>query len=196
MITSSWKLYSSCYFSQLYIYIYFCFKAFSMILLTVPSLSPSLIRRFLVANSRQLFVEIDDLQLLVLVHPSYVHVHIRRELGFLRAVRTLIARFLAALKLAVRLHVGQSSVAAIASRTMKLLSCDWALHGYVIRPARPGNRRYVGFLTTSRVDVEIRILLRLFHRVPSLISVRGHAASGHYLGTCVRRMTNLPVKRI
>lgn len=106
----------------------FCYKAFSTILSIVRRIVPQLFPRHrsasLIANSRQLLVEIDNLQLLVLVHSSYVHVHIRRELGLLRAVRALITRFLAALKLAVCLHVGQPSVAAVASGTMKLLSCD------------------------------------------------------------------------
>lgn len=96
-----------------------------------------------VATSRQLLVEIDDLQLLVFVHPSYVHVHVRRELGLLRAIRTLIARFLAALKLAVRLHVGQPGVAAVASWTMELFPPEErVLHDHAVRPARRGDRRY------------------------------------------------------
>lgn len=135
------------------------------------------------------------------MHPAHMHVHVRREFGLLRAIWALIARFLATLKLAVRLHIGQSSVAAVASRTMELLPCDRALHDYAVRPARRGDLCYGSFLTTSRVDVEIRILLRLLHRVQvvssRLIGVRGQAASGHYgLGMCVRRMMNLSVKRI
>lgn len=168
----------------------------------IISASPMLLHygpAFSITNSRQLLVEIDDLQLLVFMHPSYVHIHVRRELGLFRAIRTLIARFLAALKLAMRLHIGQSSVAAVASGTMELLSCDRGLYHHAVGPTRRSNRCYGAFLTTSRVDIKIRILLSFLHRVQivtSLIGVRGHAASGHYLGMCVRRMMNLPVKRI
>lgn len=153
------------------------------------------------AYSRQLLVEIDDLQLLVLVHPSHVHVHVRRELGFLRAVWTLVSRFLAALELAVRLHVGEPGVAAVASGAMELLPHDRSLHDHAVRPASRRDRRHSGFLTMSRIDVKICALLRaVLHRVQTvssgLIRFRGHAAAGHYLGMYVRRRVHLPVKRI
>lgn len=133
------------------------------------------------------------------MHPSYVHIHIRRELGRLRAIWALIARLLAALELTVRLHVGEPGVTAVAPRTVKLLPRGRGLRDHVVGPAgRGGDRRYGGFLT-ARIDVEIRILFRLLHSVKTvssrLIGLRGHAGPGDRLGMCVRRV-HLSVKRI
>jgi len=151
------------------------------------------------AYSWQLLVQIDDLQLFVLVHPSYVYIHIWRELGFLRAIWTLISWFFATLKLAVRLHVGESGITAVASGTVKFLSRDRTLRNHIIRPARRSYRCYGGFLTMTRVDVKIRVLLCILHRVQIvsswLIRLRGHTVTGHYLGMHVRRVY-LPIKRI
>jgi len=134
------------------------------------------------------------------MHPSYVHVHIRRELGRLRAVRALVARLFTALELAVRLHVGESGVTAVASGTMELLPRGRGLRDHVVGPVdRGGHRRYGGFLTARRVDVEIRIFFRLLYSAETvssrLIGLRGHAGPGDRLGMYIRRV-HLSVKRI
>jgi len=134
------------------------------------------------------------------MHPSYVHVHIRGELGRLRAVRALIARLLAALELAVRLHVGEPGVTAVAPGTMELLSRGQGLRDHAVGPVTSrGHRRYSSFLTVRRVDKEIRIFLRLLRSVEAvssrLIGLRGHAGHGDRLGVYVRRV-HLSVKRI
>lgn len=134
------------------------------------------------------------------MHPSHVHVHIRRELGFFRAIWALVPRLLAALKLAMRLHVGEPGVAAVASGAMELFPHDRALHDHAVRPASRRDRRYGSLLMMSRIDIKIRAFLRFVHRVQAvssgLIRLRGHAVTGHYLGMYVRGRVHLPVKRI
>lgn len=135
-----------------------------------------------------MLIKIDDLQLLIVMHSSHMHVHVRRKLGLLRAVWALVPRLLAALKLAVRLHVRKSGVTTVASGTMKSFPHNWrGLTSHAVWPT--GRCDWCHNRLMARRIVSIWVLLRLLHGihiVPArLIRSCGYPAR-HYLGMNVR----------
>lgn len=105
------------------------------------------------------FVQIDYEKFLVLVHFANMDIHVRWKFGFFGAVRTLVTRLFAALKVIMTLHVRNSLVSTIATRTMKLLATRGSFLQLNPRPwmlwrrwesRRPSNRMLMGIHPDSR----------------------------------------------
>lgn len=140
-----------------------------------------------VPNSGQLLKQINDLQLLVLVHPADVDVHVRREFRLLGAVRALVTRLLAALEMTVSLHVRQPGVPAVALGTVKLFSGHRAVGHNAVGPVGPGHRGYRLLSASWLLHVQ-EVVLFLYGLPPGLINFLGHGAGLYHIGMHVGRV--------
>lgn len=123
----------------------------------------------LVTYSGQLFIQVDDLQLLVLVHTSHMDIHVRGKFRLLGAIRALVTGLFTALEMAMGFHVGESGVTTVTPWTIKLFPRHGILNGDTVGPVGPRRnggwqrrrRRRRLLTTTGRLHVEERLVLRL-----------------------------------
>lgn len=171
------------YISYIYIYIYILI-VFTFIVCQ------------LVTYSGQLFIQVDDLQLLVLVHTSHVDVHVRGEFRLLGAIRALVTGLFTALEMAMGFHVGEPGVTTVTPRAIKLFPRHGILNGDTVGPVGPrrnggwqrGRGRGGRLLTaTGRLHVEERLV-----RLRRLLRTLGEISSRLLITPCVATLHRSP----